>query len=149
MGATQVLGTRWVFTLKTNPKGEVIRNKAKLVVQGHLKIKEINFEETFALTPTFATLRSIFEIASEYKWKITTFDVTTAYLHSKIDEDIYVQPPPGITAKEIKVWKQNKALCGLKQARCCWWLHLKMILRTSGYGPMRKIRALIYTAKGA
>ncbi|MBW0577633.1 hypothetical protein O181_117348 [Austropuccinia psidii MF-1] len=133
LAATPVLGTRWVFTLKTNPKGEVMRHKARLVVQGHRQIKGINIEETCALTPTFATLRSILAIASAFNGRVTTFDVTTAHLHREIDEDIYVQSPPGRTVNTDRVLKLNKVWYGLKQAGHWWWLHLKSILQDIGF----------------
>ncbi|MBW0464561.1 hypothetical protein O181_004276 [Austropuccinia psidii MF-1] len=53
---TQTLGTRWVFALKLDSDGRPLRHKAWLVVQGHRQIRGINFEETFARTPSFATL---------------------------------------------------------------------------------------------
>ncbi|MBW0547067.1 hypothetical protein O181_086782 [Austropuccinia psidii MF-1] len=106
----QVLGTRWVFATKSNQQGEVICYKARLVVQGHHQVKGVNFEETFA------TLWSVFAIASAYKWRVTTFDVMTAYLHSQLDEDIYVKEPPGVKAGPGMVFKLRKVLYGLKQA---------------------------------
>ncbi|MBW0484569.1 hypothetical protein O181_024284 [Austropuccinia psidii MF-1] len=124
----QVLGTRWVFTTKTDSAGQILRYKARLVVQGHRQIKGINFEENFALTPSFATLRALLAVASMRHWKVTTFDVTAAYLHSDITDTIYVRPPPGLSGQEGKVLKLKKALYGLKQAGRCWWLHLKSIL---------------------
>ncbi|MBW0538921.1 hypothetical protein O181_078636 [Austropuccinia psidii MF-1] len=130
---TQVLGTRWVFAVKSDSDGKPIRHKARLVVQGHRQVRGVNFEETFAPTPTFATLRSILTIASKNLWKINTFDVTSAYLHSKIDEVIYVKPPPGVNIRENKVLRLKKALYGLKQAGRCWWLHLKNVLQEIGF----------------
>ncbi|MBW0506605.1 hypothetical protein O181_046320 [Austropuccinia psidii MF-1] len=128
-----ILGTRWVFAMKLNAAGEVTQHKARLVVQGHKQIKGLNFEETFAPTPSFATLRSILAIASRAKWEIATFDVTAAYLHSSLDEDIYVRPPQGIDLEHGKVFKLQKALYGLKQAGRCWWLHSKDILEKIGF----------------
>ncbi|MBW0563847.1 hypothetical protein O181_103562 [Austropuccinia psidii MF-1] len=130
---TQTLGTRWVFTLKSDSDGRPIRHKACLVVQGHQQIRGVNFEETFAPTPTFATLRSILTIARKNSWKINTFDVTSAYLHSKVDEVIFVRPPPGVIIGENKVLRLKKALYGLKQAGRCWWLHLKNVLQEIGF----------------
>ncbi|MBW0553958.1 hypothetical protein O181_093673 [Austropuccinia psidii MF-1] len=122
----QTLGTRWVFELNLDSDGRPIRHKARLVVQGHRQIRGVNFEETFAPTPLFATLRSILTIASNKSWKVNTFDVTSAYLHSKINKVIFVRPPPGITVGENKVLK-------LKQAGRCWWMHLKSILQEMGF----------------
>ncbi|MBW0526800.1 hypothetical protein O181_066515 [Austropuccinia psidii MF-1] len=129
----QILRTRWVFALKLDSDGRPIRHKDRLVVQGHRQIRGVNFEETFAPTPLFATLRSILTIASNKSWKVNTFDVTSAYLHSKIDKVIFVRPPPGITVGENKVLKLKRALYGLKQAGRCWWMHLKSILQEMGF----------------
>ncbi|MBW0511498.1 hypothetical protein O181_051213 [Austropuccinia psidii MF-1] len=60
---------------------------------------------------------------------MNTFNVTSAYLHRKIDEAIFVRPPPGVTIGKNKVLRLKKALYGLKQVGRCWWLHLKEILR--------------------
>ncbi|MBW0501913.1 hypothetical protein O181_041628 [Austropuccinia psidii MF-1] len=130
---TKILGTQWVFSLKSDSNGRLLRHKARLIVQGHQQIQGVNFEETFAPTPTFATLRSILILTSKNSWKINTFDVTSAYLHSKINEVIFVRPPPGITIGENKVLRLKKALYGLKQAGKCWWLHLKNVLQEIGF----------------
>ncbi|MBW0538886.1 hypothetical protein O181_078601 [Austropuccinia psidii MF-1] len=130
----QALGCRWVYMVKRNQQGEVIRYKARLVVQGHRQIKGLNFEETFAPTPTFTSLRCLLAIASALRWELQTFDVTTAYLHSQLEEDIYVKAPEGATSLP-GILKLNKALYGLKQAGRCWWNHLKNILNEVGLTP--------------
>ncbi|MBW0527798.1 hypothetical protein O181_067513 [Austropuccinia psidii MF-1] len=119
--------------ISTDSEGHILRYKARLVVQGHRQVKGINFEETFAPTPSSATLRALLEIASVKHWKVTTFDVTAAYLHSNITNTIFVKPPPGLLGQEGKVLKLKKALYGLKQAGRCWWLHLKSILTDIGF----------------
>ncbi|MBW0484035.1 hypothetical protein O181_023750 [Austropuccinia psidii MF-1] len=110
-----------------NSEGDIIWHKARIVVQGHCQIKGIEFEETFAPTPTFTSLRCIFAIASKLCWEVQTFDIMTAYLHSGLEESIYVCPPQGLAAR------QNKALYGLKQAGQCWWQHLQEILSSVGF----------------
>ncbi|MBW0471448.1 hypothetical protein O181_011163 [Austropuccinia psidii MF-1] len=131
--ANQVLGTRWVYTTKKDSNGNIVRHKAWVVVQGYRQIQGLNFDETFALTPTFASLRSLFAIASANSWEVQTFDVTTAYLHSSIEENIFVKPPPGLSTTPGTVLKLNKALYGLKQAGRCWWRHLRTILEKLGF----------------
>ena len=34
---THIIGTKWVYRNKLNEKGEVVRNKARLVAQGYSK----------------------------------------------------------------------------------------------------------------
>ena len=43
------IGLKWIFKLKKNPKGEIIRHKARLVVKGYSQRKGIDYEEVFAL----------------------------------------------------------------------------------------------------
>ncbi|GKB56112.1 putative ribonuclease H-like domain-containing protein [Tanacetum coccineum] len=44
----RAIGTKWVFRNKKDEKGIVIRNKARLVAQGHRKEEGIDYEEVFA-----------------------------------------------------------------------------------------------------
>ena len=42
------IGLKWIFKLKKDPKGEIIRHKAWLVVKGYSQRKGIDYEEVFA-----------------------------------------------------------------------------------------------------
>ena len=43
-----VIGTKWIFKNKLNEKGEVTRNKARLVCKGYAQEEDIDYEETFS-----------------------------------------------------------------------------------------------------
>jgi hypothetical protein len=43
------IGTKWVWKNKEGEKGEVVRNKSRLVAQGYSLKVGIDYEETFAL----------------------------------------------------------------------------------------------------
>jgi hypothetical protein len=63
-------------------------------------------------------------------------DVVTAFLQGDLKEDIYIVPPPGLTAppgKEGCVWKLKKSLYGLKQSPRCWNEKISKHLVTSGF----------------
>ncbi|MBW0502546.1 hypothetical protein O181_042261 [Austropuccinia psidii MF-1] len=122
-----ILSTKWVFTKKPE------RFKARLVARGFRQINSINYDETFAPTPTFNSLRLLFSTACLKKWTVKTFDVKVAFLHSLIDKPVYVWPPMGLDVPKHNVLKLNKALYGTKQASSCWWLHLQNILQKIGF----------------
>ncbi|MBW0535399.1 hypothetical protein O181_075114 [Austropuccinia psidii MF-1] len=124
-----ILSTKWVFAKKCNPE----RYKGRLVARGFRQLQGINFEETFAPTPTFGALRMLFSIACSKSWEIRTFDVKVAFLHSLIDKPVYLWPPKGMNMAASSVLKLKKALYGTKQAARCWWLHLKTILHRIGF----------------
>ncbi|GJU15114.1 putative ribonuclease H-like domain-containing protein [Tanacetum coccineum] len=44
----KAIGTKWVFRNKKYERGIVIRNKARLVAQGHRQEEGIDYEEVFA-----------------------------------------------------------------------------------------------------
>ncbi|MBW0562844.1 hypothetical protein O181_102559 [Austropuccinia psidii MF-1] len=124
-----ILSSKWVFVKKEKPE----RYKARLVARGFRQIQGINFEKTFAPTPTFNSLRLLFSNAILMKWEIRTLDVKVAFLHSFIDKPVYIWPPQGLSVSKHHVIKLEKALYGTKQAARCWWLHLKQILLKIGF----------------
>jgi hypothetical protein len=48
MRDVNVIGTKWVFKNKQGGDGEVVRNKARLVVQDFSQVEGLDFGETFA-----------------------------------------------------------------------------------------------------
>ncbi|MBW0524975.1 hypothetical protein O181_064690 [Austropuccinia psidii MF-1] len=124
-----LLSTKWVFVKKLTP----LRFKARLVARVFRKIQGINFDETFAPTPTFATLRLLLAISCKHRWPLKTFDLKVAFLHSYIDMLVYVWPPKGLETDQNTILQLNKALYGTKQAARCWWLHLTAILTSIGF----------------
>lgn len=67
--------------------------------------------------------------------QIFAWDVDSAYLHRKIDHDIYIKLPDGYDPPR-KVGKLRKALYGLPEAACVWREDLEEKLRTLGFTPL-------------
>ncbi|MBW0538221.1 hypothetical protein O181_077936, partial [Austropuccinia psidii MF-1] len=122
-----ILSTKWVFVKKPE------RYKARLVARGFKQIHGINYDETFAPTPTFNALRLLFSTALLKQWPVKTFDVKVAFLHSVIDKPVFLWCPQGMNIPKFKVLALKKALYGTKQAARCWWLHLKKVLSSIGF----------------
>jgi hypothetical protein len=131
----EILTCRWVFALKRNQEGKIVKYKARIVAQGFKQVHGVNVTETFAPTPTFSSLRFLLAMASRFRWPVASFDVKSAFLHSDINHNIYIQPPAGVSVPSGSVLKLWKALYGTRQASRCWWLHLKSKLATIGFVP--------------
>jgi hypothetical protein len=112
--------TKWVYQRKHNKNGEVIRLKARVVVQGYTQVPGVDFLETHAPVVSITVLCALLNIAVIRDWKVHQVDVDLTYLNSNIDQELYCKQPPGyaVAGKEHQVWKLLKALYGLKQGTC-------------------------------
>ncbi|GJS09753.1 putative ribonuclease H-like domain-containing protein [Tanacetum coccineum] len=60
----KAIGTKWVFRNKKDERGIVIRNKARLVAQGHRQEEGIDYEEVFAPVARIEAIRLFLAYAS-------------------------------------------------------------------------------------
>ena len=129
------IGLKWIFKLKKNPQGEVIKYKAWLVVKGYSQRKGIDYEEVYALVVRFETIRILIALAALKKWQIHHLDVKLAFLIGDIKEVTHVKQPEGflVKGKEGHVLRLKKALYGLKQASRAWYFKLHSCLISLGF----------------
>ncbi|KAL7291816.1 hypothetical protein TKK_0014597 [Trichogramma kaykai] len=122
MNDNALLDTKWVFKLQLDSGGNVKRYKARLCSRGFKQRQGIDYEETYAPVVKYESLRVLFAIAAQYDLEMVQFDVKTAFLYEKLEKDIYIKVPPGLSTEynNNKVCKLIKALYGLKQASRCW-----------------------------
>lgn len=118
-----IIGTKWVFRNKLNEKGEVTRNKARLVAQGYSQQEGIDYTETFAPVARLEAIRLLLSYAINHDIILYQMDVKSAFLNGVIEEEVYVKQPPGF--EDLKhpdhVYKLKKSLYGLKQAPRAWY----------------------------
>nr|GFC28807.1 putative ribonuclease H-like domain-containing protein [Tanacetum cinerariifolium] len=103
---------------KKDKRGIVIRNKARLVAQGHTQEEGIDYEEVFAPVARIEAIRLFLAYASFMGFLVYQMDVKSAFLYGTIEEKVYVCQPPGfeVPKNPEKVYKVVKALYGLHQA---------------------------------
>ena len=117
------LGGRWVFALKKDEKGEVVKYKARYFARGFNQIFGSDHLETFAPTAKLSSIRLLLALATHFHWEVFQFDVSSAYPNADLEEDVHVEQPPGfeIPGEGSKlVCKLLKGLYGTKQAGRCW-----------------------------
>ncbi|XP_040363426.1 uncharacterized protein LOC121049643 [Rosa chinensis] len=113
-----VIGTKWIFRNKSDEKGNVIRNKARLVAQGYSQVEGLDFDQTFALVARLESVRLLLSVSCHLRFKLFQMDVKTAFLNGNLQEKVYVEQPPGFQDPHNldHVYRLKKALYGLKQA---------------------------------
>ncbi|PLW40168.1 hypothetical protein PCANC_18255 [Puccinia coronata f. sp. avenae] len=118
----KILRSRWLLGTNWDMEGNIKRCKARIIVGGHWQEKNVNYDKTFAPTPTFYLPRTALTVAAKLGWSVASFDVKTVSLHSPIDKDVWVVPPPGNKVMPGKdhstyTYKHNGGLAFL-------WIHV-------------------------
>ncbi|GJR67977.1 putative ribonuclease H-like domain-containing protein [Tanacetum coccineum] len=131
----RAIGTKWVYRNKKDERGIVIRNKARLVAQGHTQEEGIDYDEVFAPVARIEAIRMFLAYASYMGFMVYQMDVKSAFLYGQIEEEVYVCQPPGFEDHDHpdKVYKVVKALYGLHQAPRGWYDTLATYLLCNGF----------------
>lgn len=133
--ATNIIGCKWVFRIKTKVDGSVDRYKARLVAKGFHQRPGLDFVETFSPVIKPATVRLVLSIALHNHWDIRQLDVSNAFLHGVLDEPVFMEQPQGFvdSTKSDYVCALKKSLYGLKQAPRAWYFCLSKALQDIGF----------------
>nr|GEU48301.1 hypothetical protein [Tanacetum cinerariifolium] len=142
LNGKRAIGTKWVFRNKKDERGIVIRNKARLVAQGHTQEEWIDYDEVFTSVARIKAIRLFLAYASFKDFVVYQMDVKSDFLYGKIEEEVYVCQPPGFEDPDFpdKVYKVEKALYGLHQPPRAWYETLSTYLLDNGFhrGKMDK-----------
>nr|GEY56096.1 hypothetical protein [Tanacetum cinerariifolium] len=116
------IGTKWVIKNMKDNRGIVIKNKARLLAQGHTQEERIEYKEVFAPVARIEAIRLFLAYASFMGFTVYQMDVKSAFLYGTIDEEVYVMQPPGFQDPDFpdRVYKVEKAMYGLHQAPRAW-----------------------------
>nr|GFA29019.1 hypothetical protein [Tanacetum cinerariifolium] len=102
------IGTKWVYRNKRDQRGIVVRNKVRLVAQGHKQEEGINYDEVFAPVALIEAIRLFLAYATQ----------PLGFVEPKFPDRVY---------------KVEKALYGLHQAPRAWYETLPTYLLNNGF----------------
>jgi hypothetical protein len=126
--------SRWVWKCKPGPNGFIKTWKARLVILGCLQRQYLDYNSTFAPTARSSTIRILLSVAGTYDLELRNYDIVSAFLGSKLKEDIWVMLLAWVRGfQKGQVVKLLASVYGLKQAARCWWKTLDEHLRGIGF----------------
>lgn len=133
--AQNIVGCKWVFRIKYKSDGTIDRYKARLVAKGYHQRPGIDYFETFSPVVKPTTIRIILSIAISNDWMIKQLDVSNAFLHGDLDNEVFMEQPPGFCDqnKPDFVCRLRRSLYGLRQAPRQWYKRLHQALVKHGF----------------
>ncbi|GKE61349.1 retrovirus-related pol polyprotein from transposon TNT 1-94 [Tanacetum coccineum] len=113
-----VITLKWIYKVKLDELGGILKNKARLVARGYRQEEGIDFEESFSPVARLDAIRIFLAYAAHMNMIVYQMDVKTAFLNGILREEVYVSQPGGFVDQDNPnhVYKLKKALYGLKQA---------------------------------
>ncbi|GKE54479.1 retrovirus-related pol polyprotein from transposon TNT 1-94 [Tanacetum coccineum] len=111
-----VIALKWIYKVKLDEYGDVLKNKAWLVAKGYRQ--EEGFEELFTPVARIEAIRIFIANAATKNMIIYQMDVKTAFLNGDLQEEVFVSQLEGFEDPDnpTHVYRLKKALYGLKQA---------------------------------
>ncbi|GJX57928.1 retrovirus-related pol polyprotein from transposon TNT 1-94 [Tanacetum coccineum] len=130
-----VITLKWIYKVKLDELGGILKNKARLVARGYRQEEGIDFEESFAPVARLEAIRIFLAFAAHMNMVVYQMDVKTAFLNGNLREEVYVSQPDGFVDpdKPNYVYKLKKALYGLKQAPRAWYDMLSSFLISNDF----------------
>ncbi|GJV29762.1 retrovirus-related pol polyprotein from transposon TNT 1-94 [Tanacetum coccineum] len=107
-----VITLKWIYKVKLDELGGILKNKARLVARGYRQEEGIDFEESFASVTRLEAIRNFLAFAAHINMVVYQMDVKTVFLNDNLNH----------------VYKLKKALYGLKQAPRAWYDMLSSFL---------------------
>ncbi|GKF56242.1 retrovirus-related pol polyprotein from transposon TNT 1-94, partial [Tanacetum coccineum] len=142
---------KWIYKVKLDELGGILKNKARLVAHGYRQEEGIDFEESFDPVARLEAIRIFLTFAAYMNMVVCQMDVKTVFLNGNLREKVYVSQLDGFVDKDNPnhVYKLRKALYGLKQAPRAWYDMLSLFLISQDFSKGLVDPALINQSKYA
>jgi hypothetical protein len=148
-----IIKCKWVLKIKFNSDGKLEKFKARLVAKGFKQKYLVDYFETYAPVAGKETVRIFLAVVAKLHLKMSQFDVPSAYVKAKLQEEIYIELPEGFKGldkdlgrpttdqasgeeKSTDVLRLVKGLYGLKQAGRAWYKEVTQTLKELGLNPL-------------
>nr|GFB57689.1 retrovirus-related Pol polyprotein from transposon TNT 1-94 [Tanacetum cinerariifolium] len=81
-----VITLKWIYKVKLDELGGILKNKARLVARGYRQEEGIDFEESFALVARLEAIRIFLAYAAHKNIVVYQMDVKTVFLNGNLRE---------------------------------------------------------------
>lgn len=137
------VGSRWVYTVKYKKNNEIDKFKARIVAKGYSQIYGVDYLETYCSVVQVMTTRLVLSYAAKENLYMRQFDIKTAFLYGRLNEEIFMTPPEGFSQPNT-LWKLQRSLYGLKQSPRMWNEKFSSFMKNSGLEMSKYDNSVFY-----
>ncbi|GKE14663.1 retrovirus-related pol polyprotein from transposon TNT 1-94 [Tanacetum coccineum] len=84
-----IITLKWIYKVKLDEPGGMLKNKARLVDKGYLQEEGIDFEESFAPVAQLEAIYIFIAFAAHINMIVYQMDVKTTFLNGILREEVY------------------------------------------------------------
>nr|KYP42659.1 Copia protein [Cajanus cajan] len=130
----KLVGCKWVYKIKYTGNGEIDKYKVRLVAKGYTQVEGEDFKETFAPVAKMTIVHCLLSIEEVKNWELHQMDVSNAFLHGDLNEEVYMVTLPNYVVPNSKhICRLRKSLYGLRQASRNWYGKLSQAFIQYGF----------------
>ncbi|GJZ41973.1 retrovirus-related pol polyprotein from transposon TNT 1-94 [Tanacetum coccineum] len=107
LDCAMIIALKWIYKVKLDEYGDVLKNKARLVAKGYRQEEGLDFEESFAPVARLEAIRIFLANAASKNMTVYQMDVKTAFLNGELKEVVYVSQPEGFIDLKIDLHKSD------------------------------------------
>ena len=85
------ISLKWVYKVKRDELGAIVKHKARLVARGFVQREGIDFEEVFAPVTHMELVRLLLALVAAKDWSVHHLDVKSAFLNGELAETVFVR----------------------------------------------------------
>ncbi|GJT64459.1 retrovirus-related pol polyprotein from transposon TNT 1-94 [Tanacetum coccineum] len=90
-----VITLKWIYKVKLDELGGILKNKARLVARGYHQEEGIDFEESFAPVARLEAIRIFLAFTAHMNMVVYQMDIKSAFLNGNLWGEVYVSQPDG------------------------------------------------------
>ena len=85
------ISMKWVYKVKQDESGAIVKHKARLIARGFVQHKGIDFEEVFAPVARWESIQLLLALAAAKDWRVHHLDIKLAFLNGELAETVFVR----------------------------------------------------------
>lgn len=140
----RLVDSKWLFTIKYDRDGNPYA-KARLVARGFRDDTAYCIYETYSPVVNWWLIRWAIALANKHGFKLTKYDVSTAFLNADLQNVVYLCVPEGMTAENHETALElKKSIYGLRPSSKNWYNLVNETALTLGFRRSHADRCLYH-----